>query len=222
MLLGFPIIGLSQKTMTSTIDVHRERLLETVKVLSHDSLEGRKFGTEGNYKAAHFMAKQFEKLGIPKAFESVYIQSFPRTFKGKERQRLYPIPNPKEDLSNIPDTTIVGGNVVVMIPGKIDKVIAITAHIDHLGVYQGQIYNGADDDASGTAALLAIAEHFKKYPPQHTMIIAAVDAEEMGSMGCSYLLDHFPTALSKVVLNVNMDMICLLYTSDAADEGVEV
>lgn len=201
------LIACQNKDSNESLHVNEEMLLYNLKVISHDSLQGRFFGTEGNYKAQRFIAKQFDSLGIEPAFSSGRIQNYPFTFKGKFRQSIYPVSNPAEDMSNIPDTTVNGGNVVTMIKGKSEKAIVITGHLDHLGIKDGEIFNGADDDASGTAALLTIANYFKHKSPKHTLIFAAVDAEEIGSLGCDYLLHNFPIALENIVLNVNMDMI---------------
>ena len=95
--------------------------------------------------------------------------------------------------------------------------IVITGHLDHLGIRNGKIYNGADDDASGVAALFAIADYFKNKNPKHTLVFAAVDAEEIGSLGCDYLLENFPGNSADIALNINMDMIAhndsVLYAS---------
>ena len=190
-----------------TLKVNEEMLLHNIKVISHDSMQGRFFGTEGNYKTQRFIAKQFDSLGIKPAFPSGSIQEFEYTFTGESRQRIYPIANPSEDFSNVPDTTVTGGNVVTMIKGKSEKAIVITGHLDHLGVKDGQIFNGADDNASGAAALLSIANYFKNKSPNHTLIFAAVDAEEIGSLGAAYLLDNLPVPIENIVLNINMDMI---------------
>lgn len=136
-------------------------LLYNLKVISHDSMQGRFFGTERNYKTQRFIAKQFDFLGIEPAFSSGSIQKYPFTFKGEFRQGMYPISNPSENLSNVRDTTVTGGNVVTMIKGKSEKDIVITGHLDHLGVRDTKIFNGADDNASGVAALLTIANYFK-------------------------------------------------------------
>ncbi len=201
------LLACQNKPSTTAIKINEPMLLYHLKAISHDSLEGRFFGTQGNYKAQEFIANKFDSLGIKPAFSSGSIQKFPYTFKGKLRQRMYPVQNPAEDFSNITDTTIIGGNVVTIIEGKINDAIVITAHLDHLGIQGDEIYNGADDDASGTAALLTIANYFKTKTPNHTLIFAAVDAEEIGSLGCDYLLDNFPIDLKNVVLNINMDMI---------------
>ena len=112
-----------------------------------------------------------------------------------------------KNVEKVPDTTLTGGNVVSIIKGKTEKTIVISGHLDHLGIRNGEIYNGADDDASGTIALFAIADYFKKNPTKHTLVFAAVDGEEIGSPGCKYLVDNFPGGIENVILNVNMDMI---------------
>lgn len=216
-ILSLCIISCTSKEFKKTFSVDKDKLLYNLKVIAHDSLEGRFFGTKGNKKAQLFIANQFGELGIPPAFETGSIQEYPYTFSGKRRQRMYPIENANEDFSNVPDTTVVGGNVVTMLKGKTDKAIVITGHLDHLGIRKGKIYNGADDDASGAAALLAIAEYFKENPANHTLIFAAVDAEEIGSLGADYLLKNFPIDTSNIVMNINMDMIAhndsVLYAS---------
>ncbi|MBT8296333.1 MAG: M28 family peptidase [Gramella sp.] len=189
------------------IKVDEEMLLHNLKVISHDSLQGRFFGTEGNYKTQQFMANQFDSLGIEPAFPQAYIQKFQYEFKGEFRQEVYPVSNSEKKLSNVRDTIVTGGNVVAKIQGKSKGVIIITAHLDHLGLRERSIFNGADDNASGTAALLTIANYFKDRNPKHTMIFAAVDAEEIGSLGAEYLLDNYPVPLENTVLNINLDMI---------------
>ncbi|WP_086477546.1 M20/M25/M40 family metallo-hydrolase [Arenibacter amylolyticus] len=201
------LVACQNITSKQRITVDEDLLLHHLKVISHDSMQGRFFGTQGNYKTQRYLAEQFRVLGVEPAFPSGSIQEFRYTFKGKFRQRIYPVSNPMDDFSNVPDTTVTGGNVVAMIRGKSEKAIVITAHLDHLGVRNGEIYNGADDDASGVAALFAIADHFKKKTPAHTLILAAVDAEEIGSLGADYLLNNFPISIKDIVLNVNMDMI---------------
>jgi len=130
-----------------------------------------------------------------------------KDYKGKRRQRMFPVKGKERTDANVPDTTVVGGNVISMVKGKSDKVIVITGHHDHLGIRNGKIYNGADDDASGTAAVIAIADYFKDKTPNHTLVFATVDAEEAGMHGSAYLVKNFPLGKENIVLNVNMDMI---------------
>tara|TARA_R110001592_G_scaffold35475_3_gene120653 strand:- start:1350 stop:2336 length:987 start_codon:yes stop_codon:yes gene_type:complete len=201
------LVACQKNPSVKTIEVNEKMLLYNIKVISHDSMQGRFFGTEGNYKTQRFIAKQFDSLAIAPAFSSGSIQKYPYTFKGKTRQKMYPILNPSDDFSNVPDTTVIGGNVVTMLKGRSKKAIVITGHLDHLGIKDGEIFNGADDDASGAAALLSIATYFKNKSLNHTFIFAAVDAEEIGSLGCEYLLNNFPIAIEDIALNINMDMI---------------
>jgi Zn-dependent M28 family amino/carboxypeptidase len=83
----------------------------------------------------------------------------------------------------------------------------LTAHYDHVGVRDGNIYNGADDNASGTAALLALAAHFKQNPPENSIIVAALDAEESGLRGARAFVDSPPIERSAILANINMDMV---------------
>ena len=83
----------------------------------------------------------------------------------------------------------------------------VSAHYDHLGVRKGQVYNGADDNASGVAGLLAVAEAFKARPPRHTVLIVAFDGEESGLKGAKAFVADPPVPLDKIGLNVNFDMI---------------
>jgi len=104
---------------------------------------------------------------------------------------------------------VEGVNVIGYVEGTAtpDTFIVITAHFDHIGVRDGQIYNGADDNASGTAALLAMASYFAANPPAHSLVFAALDAEEMGLQGARYFVTNPPMPLEQIALNVNMDMV---------------
>jgi len=167
---------------SSALQAQDVDVLKHLKVLSSDEMEGRGFGEKGNFKAQDYIEEQFKILNLKPAFGESYKQAF--THKGKK-----------------------GNNVAVMVPGQTEKIIVVTAHLDHLGVKNDKIYNGADDDASGTAALFAIADHFKNNSNKHTIVVAAVDAEEIGSIGAQYMLDNFPLPQENIVLNVNLDMI---------------
>lgn len=201
------IAYLSSCQTEKEITINKEALLANIKEISSDAYEGRGFSKPGNYKAQEFIASKFKELGLEIYRGDTYIQKFEHTFKGRWRQRMFPIENAEKDFSNVPDTTVIGGNVVGMIKGKTDKSIVITGHLDHLGIRNGKIYNGADDDASGTAALIAMAEYFKQKSPKHTLIFAAVDAEEVGMHGAEYFAANHPNVKENIVLNINMDMI---------------
>jgi len=199
--------NLNTTKKTSSIQIDESRMLRNIQILASDSLEGRGFTKPGNRKAQALIASEFKRLELKTVLDSGYIQSFNHTYTGKKRQRMFPIKGKEKNDITISDTTVVGGNVVGMIQGKSTKVIVITGHHDHLGIRKGNIYNGADDDASGAAAVIAIADYFKDKTPNHTLVFATVDAEESGMLGSRYLVKNFPLGKENIVLNINMDMI---------------
>ena len=105
--------------------------------------------------------------------------------------------------------TVAGVNYVGLIKGSKfpEKYIVVTAHYDHVGIRDGKIYNGADDNASGTSALFALASYFKKDRPDHSLIFVAFDAEEMGLQGARHFVGNLPVPKESILLNVNMDML---------------
>lgn len=162
------------------------QLIQHLSFLTSPATEGRESATPGNLLAQQYIARQFDSLQLEKPGAN-YLQPF------KLRS----------------DSSRVCNNVVGMIKGTryADSYIAITAHYDHLGKRNGAVYYGADDNASGTSNLLALAQYFKKHPPQHSLLIVAFDAEEKGLLGSRYFVDHAPVPLSSIIMNLNMDMI---------------
>lgn len=165
------------------------KLIEDVRLLSADDMEGRATDQRGIAKARDYIRKRFNEVNlnpIGSGFE--------------QKLRMSQLGNPHYfDVVNF----------VGLVRGKKhpDKYIVITAHYDHLGVSKGVIFNGADDNASGTAALFAIASYFKKDQPDHSLIFAAFDAEERGLTGSRHFVRNLPVAKESIILNVNMDMI---------------
>lgn len=102
-------------------------------------------------------------------------------------------------------------NFLGMVKGssKPNDFIVVSAHYDHLGQTSQGIYHGADDNASGTAAVLAMAKYFKQHPPLHSIIFALWDAEEIGLKGSDYFVNNLPASLSlpQLKFNINLDMI---------------
>ncbi|WP_432713773.1 M28 family peptidase [Pedobacter sp.] len=164
------------------------QLIKDLKELSSDTYQGRKTGTKGAELARSYIVKRFKSIGL-KSFASLpnYEQSF--SFK---------------DMSG---NNVSGKNVVGYIPGKTDEVIVLSGHYDHLGVLDNEIYNGADDNASGIAGLLKIAAHYKKAKPNYTLVFVAFDAGEQGWKGSSAFVAQPPFNLAKIKLNINLDMI---------------
>jgi Zn-dependent M28 family amino/carboxypeptidase len=102
-----------------------------------------------------------------------------------------------------------GVNVVGRIDGKQSarRYIVVSAHYDHIGMRNGQVFNGADDNASGTAALFAIGKYFNEHRPANSLIVAAFDGEESGTRGSRAFVKAPPVAITSIVVNVNLDMI---------------
>jgi len=166
-----------------------EALLERVRFLSLDSLEGRKTGEKGGLIARDYVVSQFKKYNISPLLDE-YTQPF--NFEGRRDKKTYD-----------------GANVLGVIRGTEypDKYVVMSAHYDHVGVRNGEIYNGADDDASGTSALFAMAEYFKENPPKHSIVLAAFDAEELGLRGAAHFLEANTIAKENIALNINLDMV---------------
>ena len=163
--------------------------LRHIEVLSADSLEGRGSGTAGSKKAQTYITSVFEAHGLT-PFDSAYAQLF--SVKAQWN-----------------DARTEGTNLVGYVPGKDANApcIVVSAHYDHLGIQSGKVYNGADDNASGTAGMLATMAHFRQTPPEHCMVFAAFDAEEKGLQGAAAFLADPPLPVERMALNVNLDMI---------------
>lgn len=166
-----------------------EQLLKDVETLSLDSYEGRKTGTKGAEMARTYLTGRLKEIGL-KPYPG--MSSYEQTFEVKGRNGA---------------PAIEGKNLIACIPGKTDNIIVISAHYDHVGVIKEQVFNGADDNASGVAGLLQFAKYFAKNKPNNTLIFAIFDAEEMGLQGAKAFVAKPPVALEKIKLNINMDMI---------------
>lgn len=178
----------------SAQEIDQKKLIKHISYLASDELEGRKTLTEGNFKAQEYIISEFKSYGLNSHYID-YQQSF--SFQNRRENKEYE--NAK--------------NIVGFIPGtESRKIIVISGHYDHLGIGKSNaagdsIFNGADDNASGTSAMLALAEYFSKNPPKHSMLFVAFDAEEMGLQGAKALLEDFPFELKEILLNINMDMV---------------
>lgn len=200
------LIVLGCNSEPKVISINSEKLLENAQILSHDSMEGRGFSKPGSIKAQKFIEKKFKEIGLETFENDSYLSTFRYTFKRKNRNDVFPIKNPNLDYSNVPDTTASGANIIGFLKGQTNKTIIITAHYDHLGIRDNKIYNGADDNASGVSALFTIANYFKNKQLKHNLIIAAVDGEEIGSIGTEVFLKNYKDK-KNIALNINMDMI---------------
>lgn len=167
-------------------------MLHLADVLSSDALEGRGAGTPGNEAGRGFIRKRFEDMGLKPFLASGWEQ--PVTIL------------PREGL----DDPGLGANLIGWIQGDTPgegPVIVVTAHHDHLGIRNGEIYNGADDNASGSAMLTALAEYFLQAPPKHDILFVALDAEEVGFLGTRAFVRDPAIPVDRIALNINLDMV---------------
>ena len=181
---------------------------DDVTFLASDELEGRQTGTEGEKKALAYISKRFEELGLTGKGTNGYVQPF--SFKPKTN----PHEEVKFDVNG--DGTITGNNVIGYFDNKAENTVIIGAHYDHLG-YGGEgslfrdtikaVHNGADDNASGIALLLNLAEKLKDKNTKNNYLFMAFSGEEMGLLGSNYFVKNPTIDTKKVSYMINMDMV---------------
>lgn len=176
-------------TITST------ELKNLLYTYASKEFEGRGTGEEGQKKAANFLKTYYVSQNISSPInDSVYFQSIPKSY--------------------FPDDIKATENVVAYIEGieKPEEVLVISAHYDHLGIEDDQIYYGADDDGSGTVALMEMAQAFKMaakdgFGPKRSILFLHLTAEEIGLQGSRFYTENPIFQLSKTIANLNIDMI---------------
>ncbi len=183
------------KTTNNTFFIDSTLVKKHLYTLASDEMEGRKTGTPGIEKAAQYIENEFSNLGLT-TFDG--LDSYRQTFTFTNRRT-------KEEITT--------ANIIGVLEGKSkkDEFVIISAHYDHLGIIKkdGQldsIYNGANDDASGVTAVLALAKYFKEQNSnERTIVFVAFTAEEMGLIGST----HFGKGIdaSKFVAGINLEMI---------------
>lgn len=190
-LILFVTVGYFAQGQPTSKIINAKQLLSDLQYLSTDEMNGRFVGTSESAKAREFIIKRFKESKI-QPFEN----SFEYPFEFPNRRK--------------PTEIFKGVNVVGFIKGKQNpnKYIVITAHYDHVQRENGQIMNGANDNASGTAALFALGEYFSTNRPKNSIIFVALDAEEVGLVGARKFVEKPPIAKESMILNLNMDMIC--------------
>jgi hypothetical protein len=163
--------------------------------IASDEFEGRNTGEPGHTKAAEYLKNFYINTNIASPFEGDnYYQIVPTEY-------LKPNLKPSE-------------NVLAFVKGssKPDEIIVISAHLDHLGIHDGEIYNGADDNGSGTVAIMEIAQAFQKAKeagngPKRSILFLHVTGEEKGLLGSKYYVNNPIFPLKNTIANLNIDMI---------------
>ena len=183
-------------------------LKKNLYIIASDEMEGRDTGSPGQKKAGEYIVQFYKDLGVtfPKKLGS-YYQKVPSSFMKKRGG------------GNLPDSE----NILAFIEGseKPKEIIVVSAHYDHVGTKNGVVYNGADDDGSGTVAVMQIAKAFqsakkKGKGPKRSVLFLHVTGEEHGLFGSSYYSENPVFPLSNTIADLNIDMIG---RDDAANRG---
>ncbi|MEP6834220.1 MAG: M28 family peptidase [Gemmatimonas sp.] len=170
-------------------DAPTKLLMARLAALSADSMEGRLAGSPGGARARGWLIRELRALGVAPIGTS-YEQ-------------------PVKITRRTPTADSMGANVIARIPGKNPNApaIVLSAHYDHLGVRNGDVFNGADDDASGCIAVLTIAEHVKKAGLEHDLVIAFFDGEESGLLGAKAFVASPSVPLNRMAIDLSLDMV---------------
>ena len=198
LLLTASLAAPSQDTLTAAA----RRVLADVEFLADDRQEGRGVGTAGLERAGAYIRDAFKHAGLQVSFQNFAIPA---------------------DAPAVLHTGLGGTptrNVVAVIPGTAatrGEIVVVGAHYDHLGMggfgaldpdSTGRVHNGADDNASGTAALLEIGRILAHRRPARTVVLVAFSGEELGTLGSSYFVGHAtPEPIDSLYTMLNLDMV---------------
>jgi hypothetical protein len=206
---GMVTSGSSATAQTSGVDRAAEQaILEDIRVLAADSLGGRFTGSQGGDRAARYLARRLGEVGA-RPGAAGWLQEFAIAPDLAGLRDLPPERRPTR-----------AANVVALIRGRDpalrDEVVVIGAHYDHLGLGEnrsstlgqsGEIHNGADDNASGSVALIEIARRLVQSPPKRSVVLVAFSGEELGLLGSAAYVKEPVVPLDRTVAMVNLDMV---------------
>jgi Zn-dependent M28 family amino/carboxypeptidase len=175
--------------------INAEDILKHLEFLASDEMKGRRTGSDEEKLAGEYIVKHFQTCGLKPAGEE-------KGYKQKFRAVAF-----------------TGTNIIGVLPGssqvKAGEYVAVGAHYDHVGLgnfgsrtnSSGQIHNGADDNASGTSALLELVEAFSKKPTKRSLLFLAFSGEEMGLIGSHAWCEKPTRPLARIAAMVNLDMV---------------
>ena len=194
-LFSLMVFGQNEKNVTEYANsITPNELKDLLYVYASDYFEGRETGARGQKKAVDFIRQFYTTHGIGAAQGTEnYFQPMELNIKGK---------------------MVKTENVAAIIEGNEfpNEYIVISSHLDHVGIQNGMIHNGADDDGSGSVAMLEIAEAFQAAAaagqgPKRSIIFLHVTGEEKGLLGSSYYTKNPIYPLVDTMANLNVDMI---------------
>jgi hypothetical protein len=203
------------------------RLEALLSTLAADSMEGRRTGTPGIHRAADFLAAELERYGVEPAGDNGFLQTIPmarvteETQNGSRERLIMPIDTDSFDTIPAGQVIMTEGNVVGIIrgsdPAVANETVVLGAHFDHVGIgtpvadeagVMDSIYNGADDDGSGTVAVLEIARDLMEgTPPRRTVVILLSTGEEMGLLGTRWYIENPVVPMAQTVADLQIEMI---------------
>jgi hypothetical protein len=228
--LAAPLLAQGRARAPAPDSARAGRVGALLGALAADSMEGRDTGSRGSAAAARLIAAELARAGLRPAGDSGFFQRVPLAFQtvqlqsGRTMRRLVMLPAAEalDSVSASDRTAFPAVNVVGVLRGRAprlaDEAVVVSAHYDHLGTTangrcaaQGadSICNGADDDASGTVAVLEIARLLARQrpAPKRTIVFLLVTGEERGLLGTRWYIDHPAIPLARTVANLNVEMI---------------
>ena len=249
--LFFTVISVSVSAQDDPIEKGMKAINEDVikaqlGFIASDWTEGRETGQKGEYLAGDYIASMLQLYGVKPFGDTVnsgrsYFQNFvlskttrgeektlqQKTIEGKNVQAFSLLNNANFYFKSAYEvgestTQVSVRNILGIIEGKNpEQYIVLGAHYDHIGVWNGYVWNGADDNASGTVGIMTIAKAIVEtgVKPEKNIIIALWTAEEVGLLGSKYYLDNLTYPLGNIKLNLNFDMISR-YIADNAPKNV--
>lgn len=206
----------------SVAAINELHLFAAIKALAADSMEGRKADTPGGDRARAFLLKELTSIGVQPLVPGYTTQFTGRSYFNETSPVPYGKGRPKIPGQPVYNYFVHGTNVLGVVRGTEhpSRYIVVSAHYDHLGAADGRIWNGADDNASGSAGILAIAEWTVTHPPKNSIIFAWFDGEEEGLLGSKAFVDKPPVPRDSIIADVNLDMISRSVTGELFATGV--
>lgn len=210
-IIVFSLVAIVTASCTSSeIDnvTLRQDIEKHITYLASDELKGREFGSDGEKQAAKYIADYFKSVGLAPKGTDGYLQNFGVT----------PPRNPHEEakMGEADENSFSGTNVIGYLDNKAEQTVILGAHFDHLGMggegslhrdKEEAIHNGADDNASGTATIMALAKILKEGNKNNNYLFIAFTGEENGLWGSNYFTKNPTIELEKVNYMFNYDMV---------------
>lgn len=170
-------------------ELDHDALWRDFTTLAADDMQGRQTDTPGSLLAQSYLTGQYRDIGLL-SFQD--LEGYLQPFNGKPFRKSFE-----------------AANIVGWLKGDThpQRYIVITAHYDHLGKKGSKIYNGADDNASGVAVMLALARHIEENGSRYSVVFLATDAEEKGLLGARAFMHKPPIAIDHMAMNLNLDML---------------